>query len=87
MRGVTPESGGDRGECESGERRRAAHAAHLATLRRVLIRMFPPNAPRAVVLLDVGRRDIQSFLVDEIEDARERIARSISSGRWMCAPR
>lgn len=59
---------------KAAERRRAAHAAHLATLRRVLIRTFPPDAPRVVVLLDVGRRDIQSFLVDEIEDARERIA-------------
>lgn len=56
------------------ERRRAAHATHLATLSRVLIRTFPSNAPRAVVLLDVGRRDIQSFLVDEIEDVKERIA-------------
>ncbi len=59
---------------KASERRRAAHAAHLATLRRVLIRTFPSNAPRAVALLDVGRRDIQSFLVDEIEVARELIA-------------
>jgi hypothetical protein len=58
----------------AAERRRAAHAAHLATLRRVLVRSFPSNAPRAVVLLDVGGRDIDSFLEDEIEVARERIA-------------
>ena len=59
---------------KASERRRAAHAAHLATLRRVLIRTFPTVAPRAAVLLDVGRRDIQTFVAEEIDDARERIA-------------
>ena len=56
------------------ERRRAANATHLATLSRALMRAFPPRAPQAVALLDVGKRDIQTFLADVFEVATKRIA-------------
>jgi len=56
------------------ERRRAAHAAKLAALRRVLVHVFPANGPKAVVLVDVGRRDVATYLEGELDTARERIA-------------
>jgi len=56
------------------ERRRAAHATRLAALRRLLVHAFPAKAPEAVVLLDVARRDIATYLESELATARERIA-------------
>ncbi len=55
------------------ERRRAEHGAHLAALGRVIVQAFPPRAPQAVVLVDVGGRHIESFLADELGEARVRI--------------
>lgn len=56
------------------ERRRAAHAAELAALRRVLVHTFPANAPLAVVLMDLAERAIETFVEDELDSARERIS-------------
>lgn len=56
------------------ERRRAAHAAELAALRRVLVHTFPANLPVAVVLVDVAESTIETFLEAELESARERLS-------------
>jgi len=55
------------------EQRRTAHAVQLATLRRVLVHAFPATAPGAVALVDVGRRQIETFFADELDAARQRI--------------
>lgn len=57
----------------AAERRRAAHAAELARLRRVIVHTFPVEKPEAVVLLDVGERAITTFIGGEIAAARERL--------------
>ncbi|MEE9278621.1 MAG: hypothetical protein V3V67_00465 [Myxococcota bacterium] len=56
------------------ERRREEHAAELAGLRRVLVHAFPVKAPRAVVLVDVGERSMETLLEGELDRARERIS-------------
>lgn len=48
------------------ERRRAANAEALAKLRRGLLVSFPPDAPRAVALVDVGAHQIETFVGDEL---------------------
>ena len=53
------------------ERERAANAERLAHMRRVIVHAFPAQEPRAVVLVDVHRRDITTFFDDEIATARE----------------
>jgi hypothetical protein len=55
------------------ERQRAAHAAELAALRRVLVHAFPSKAPEAVALVDVGTRAVETFLAPELDVARARI--------------
>jgi hypothetical protein len=55
------------------ERRRQAHAERLARLRRVLIHAFPAKKPEAIVLLDVGRRELATFVGEEIGKAREKV--------------
>lgn len=55
------------------ERRRAAHGAELAAMRRVILHAFPAAEPAAVVLLDAGERTLATFLGDEIAAARERL--------------
>jgi hypothetical protein len=44
------------------ERRRAAHAAELAALRRVIVRAFPVRAPRVVTFIDVDSRDVATMI-------------------------
>lgn len=44
------------------EQRRAAHAAELAELRRVIVHAFPARAPRAAVLVDVDRRALTTLI-------------------------
>jgi hypothetical protein len=58
----------------SYERRRRAHAERLAGMRRALLHAFPAKRPEALVLLDVGRREVTTWLGDEIAAARERLA-------------
>jgi hypothetical protein len=48
------------------ERERAAHAAELAALRRVIVHAFPSRAPRAAVLVDVDRRELTTLVEDEL---------------------
>jgi hypothetical protein len=55
------------------ERKRAAHAAELARMSRALLAAFPIGHPRAVALLDVGLRTIETFVDEEIANLRERL--------------
>ncbi|MBI5446721.1 MAG: hypothetical protein HY900_36580 [Deltaproteobacteria bacterium] len=56
------------------ECRRSAHAAELAALRRVVVYAFPAKMPDAVVLVDVEKREVQTYLSDEFPALRERLA-------------
>jgi hypothetical protein len=56
------------------ERRRAAHAAELAKMSRVLLYAYPAKEPEAVALLDVTGRRLETFVADEIERLPERLA-------------
>ncbi|MDQ3369164.1 MAG: hypothetical protein M3680_27375 [Myxococcota bacterium] len=53
------------------ERRRAAHAAELAALRRVIVHAFPVKAPRAAVLVDVDRRTLTTLVDDQLATVAE----------------
>lgn len=55
------------------EREREAHAAELARMRRVIVHAFPTRAPEIVVLLDVGRREMTTFVGPELATVREAI--------------
>jgi hypothetical protein len=50
----------------ASERRRAAHGAELARLRRAILVAFPPQRPSAVALLDVGERTVRTFVDAEL---------------------
>ena len=56
------------------ERERTAHARELAAMRRVLVHAFPATQPRAVALVDVGAREVTTFLSDEITPALQRLS-------------
>lgn len=53
---------------------RQANAERLASLRRVLVHVFPANKPAAVVLLDVDRHEIMTYLGSGIAEATGRLA-------------
>lgn len=55
------------------ERERAAHGRELAAMRRVLVHAFPATRPRAVALVDVGAREVTTFLGDEITAAIQQL--------------
>ena len=55
------------------ERERSAHARELAAMRRVLVHAFPATRPQALALVDVGARDVTTFLGDEIASAIHRL--------------
>ena len=56
------------------ERKRAAHAAELARMRRVIIHAFLAKKPEAVVLLDVNEHEIETFAgEEEIAEAKRRL--------------
>ncbi len=55
------------------EERRAEHGAELARLKRVLVHAFPLQAPQAVVLVDVGARELTTHALDELPRVRERL--------------
>lgn len=55
------------------ERERRAHARQLAAMRRVLLHAFPVKRPQALALVDVERRQVTTFLNDEIPLAIERL--------------
>jgi hypothetical protein len=50
----------------AADQRRAAHAAELAALRRVILHAFPAAAPRAVVLVDVADRRLTTLVDSEL---------------------
>jgi hypothetical protein len=56
------------------ERKRRAHAGRLARMRRILIHAFPAKKPEALVLVDVGQREITTFMGEEIAEAKRRLA-------------
>lgn len=56
------------------QRRRAAHGAELAAMSRALLVAYPPDRPRAVVLLDVGEHAIATFVDDELAALHTRLA-------------
>ncbi len=55
------------------EEQRAEHGAELARLKRVLVHAFPSRAPQAVVLVDVGAREVTTHTADELPRVRERL--------------
>jgi len=59
---------------ERFKKERAANADRLERMRRVLVHAFPAKDPAAVVLLDVGRREIETFLGTEVIKANEKLA-------------
>lgn len=60
---------------EAFERKRLAHGAQLAKLRRVLLYAFPAKKPQALALLDVAARELATFVgEEEFAAARERLA-------------
>ena len=56
------------------EREREAAAERLARMRRVLLHAFPARKPVAIVLVDVGRREIHTFMGEDVVRAVERLA-------------
>lgn len=56
------------------ERERSAHAQQLAAMRRVLVYAFPAKRPRALALVDVEKREVTTFLNDEVPLAIARLA-------------
>ncbi|MDD9986793.1 MAG: hypothetical protein OXQ31_11015 [Spirochaetaceae bacterium] len=60
--------------CDRFERERQAHAGELRRMRRVLIHAFPAREPRALVLVDVAERALDTFVGDEIGRAMEKLA-------------
>src|SRR3990170_98776 len=56
------------------ERERAEHAERLARMRRVLVHAYPAAAPKAMVLVDVGRRQVRTFLGEEVVQAAGQLA-------------
>jgi len=70
---LRPDPAQERAAEQARERRRAAHAAQLAALRRVLVHVFPVAQPEAAVLLDPAAREIRTFRGPELERVRERL--------------
>ncbi len=55
------------------EAQRAARAAELAQLRRVLVHAFPHKRPQALVLVDVAARELRTYLREELDEASARL--------------
>ena len=54
--------------------KRKKHADELARMSRILLYAFPANKPEAIVLIDVGKREIETFLGTEMTKAVERLS-------------
>ena len=54
---------------------REVHAAELARLSRVVVHGFPSGDPKVVALVDVGTREISTFLGPELEAALQKLRR------------
>jgi len=59
---------------QRAEIEREANARRLARMRRVLVYPFPARSPQAVVLVDVGQREIMTLMGDEVAKAKEKLA-------------
>lgn len=59
----------------TAEERSARRAAELAALRRVLIVAFPPEAPKAATLVDVGTRELTTYFGQQIARLPEALSR------------
>jgi hypothetical protein len=57
------------------ERERRAHGEKLAAMRRVLVHAFPAARPEALALVDVERREVTTYLHDEIAVATQRLSK------------
>ena len=56
-------------------REREAHADRLARMSRVILHAFPRARPAVLVVLDVGRRDIRTFVgADEVAAATREVS-------------
>jgi hypothetical protein len=53
------------------EKRREVHRQAIAGMRRVLIYAIPAKRPEAIALVDVAKKEITTFVGDEIEKAIE----------------
>ncbi len=60
---------------KASERRRAENGERLARMSRVLVHGFPLSHPKAVVLLDVGTRELTTFIGEELRRAHDVLAR------------
>ncbi|MBU1701165.1 MAG: hypothetical protein KJ970_16475 [Candidatus Eisenbacteria bacterium] len=58
---------------KSRERRRRMEAERLARLRRVIVHAFPTAKPEGVVLLDIGRHTIDTYLGEEIAEVAAKL--------------
>jgi hypothetical protein len=56
------------------ERERGTHARQLAAMRRVLVQAFPAKRPQALALVDVEKREVTTFVGDEMALAITRLA-------------
>ena len=57
----------------ASEQRRAAHAAELAKLRRVLLYAYPAKSPCGVALVDVAEHTVESLVGEELAQLGERL--------------
>ncbi|MCK4304080.1 MAG: hypothetical protein KAY24_07560 [Candidatus Eisenbacteria sp.] len=57
------------------EERRAAHAAELSRLRRVLLYTFPDESPQAVSLVNVTTCELTTWIGAELKDLPSQLAR------------
>lgn len=55
-------------------RAQAAHQAARAAMSRALVVAFPPRRPQAAALLDVEKREISTFVGEELRELRARLA-------------
>jgi hypothetical protein len=56
------------------ESEREANAERLARMRRVVIHAFPATKAEAVVLVDVGRRDVTTLMGEDVARVGEKLA-------------
>ena len=66
-------------------RERAARGAELASQTRALVVAFPPRRPEVASLLDVQAHTITTFVGEELDGLRARLADSRSSAPSRCA--
>jgi hypothetical protein len=72
--GLRPDAAVAEAQRKRFEREREENAERLARMRRVVVHAFPVASPAAVVLVDVGRRAITTFMGEEIAEAVARLA-------------